>query len=144
MKYIQSKVTDFYKLVDDFNELKEKLSEKNFGNEINDLMYKVQADINDLKDGELLVEPQKIKGKQKVKVTYLTDNKEVIDEILKFDMDVDNPIIDINFNKIPNKIEFFVITQTGGKKKVTKEVKKRVFDVIDRDLISSENQSKLF
>ena len=144
MKYIQSKLSDFKKLNDDFTILKEKLSNENLGNEIKDLLQKVQDDIDYLKDDELLVESRKIKDKMKVKVTYLTDNKKVTDEILKFDMDVDNPIRDITCSEIPNKIVFFVIPQTGGKKKVTKEVPERVFDVIDIDFISSKTQSKLF
>lgn len=144
MKYIQSKLSDFNKLNDDFTILKEKLLNKNLDDETYYLMQKVQDDIDGMKDGELLVESRRIKDKMKVKVTYLTDKKKVTDEILKFDMDVDNPIIDITCSEIPNKIVFFVIPQTGGKKKVTKEVRERVFEVMDIDFISSENQSKLF
>lgn len=142
MKYIQSKVSDFYKLKEDFKFLKEKLSEKISDDEINTLIEKVQGDIKDLEDSKLLVEPSKIKDKIKVKVTYLTDNKEVINENLIFDMDSNNPILDITFDKIAHKVEFFVI-QKGGKKKVTKQVRNRVFDVIDIDIFSRETQENI-
>jgi hypothetical protein len=143
MKYIQSKMSDFYKLKDDFKFLKEKLSEKHLDDDINNLIEKVQGDIEDLNDSKLLVKSSKIKDKLKVKVTYLTDNEEVIDENLIFDMDVNNPILDITCNKIAHKIEFFII-QKSGKNKVTKQVKNRVFDVIDIDLSSHKTQENIY
>ena len=142
MKYIQSKMSDFYKLKDDFKILKEKLSEKPLDDGITKLIEKVQDDIEDLNDSKLSVKSSKNKDKLKVKVTYLTDNEEIIDENLIFDMDANNPILGITCNKIAHKIEFFII-QKNGKNKVTKPVKYRVFDVIDIDFSSREPQQNI-
>ena len=59
MKYIQSKMSDFYKLKDDFKILKEKLSEKPLDDGITKLIEKVQDDIEDLNDSKLSVKSPK-------------------------------------------------------------------------------------
>ena len=142
MKYIQSKMSDFYKLKNDFKFLKGKLSEKNLDDETINWIEKVQSDIEDLENPKSLIKSSKSRDKLKVKVTYLTDNKKVINEILIFDMDVNNPILDITCNKIVHKIEFFVI-QKSGKNKVTKQVKNRVFGEIDIDFLSHKTQENI-
>lgn len=136
MKYVQTELIDFLK--EDFNTLQDKLSKLNLSSDIKTLLNKVSDDIHDLERKK----PKKIKNKLKVKVTYLTENNTQIEEILKFDMDVSNPIIDVNFNKILHKIEFFVITK-NGKYKVTKQVERRVLDVIDTESIGRNIQKKL-
>lgn len=143
MKYIQTKLIDFYLLKEDFNILEDNLSKLNLNDEIKTLINKVKDDIHDLESGEILVKTKKIKNKFKVKITYISDNNTEIKEPLKFDMDVNNPIIDVNYNKILNKIEFFVTTKNDGKKKVTKQVEHRVLDVIDIEWIGRNIQKKL-
>lgn len=132
----QKKLTDY--LSDDFSNLKEKLSKYPIYDEIKDLVEKVESDIEKLEKIEKMKNEKKSIDYQKAKVTYLTENNQVETDILKFDTESNNPIMEITEHKIFNNVQFFIITK-NFKKMRTKKMKKRVLEIINVEVLNNKN-----